>query len=130
MDCIFCKIVTGDIPSYRVYEDEHYLGFLNIRPLTPGNVILIPKKHYRWVYDVQEMGKYFEVAKKIGNHIRTVLHAESINFLTIGEEVPHAHIWIIPRYKNDGKVIEVHECPALPDSKMKEIAGLLFHSLS
>ncbi|PIV68110.1 MAG: hypothetical protein COS07_05265, partial [Candidatus Aenigmarchaeota archaeon CG01_land_8_20_14_3_00_37_9] len=64
-DCIFCKIVKGDIPCFKVYEDEKFLGFLDIKPLNPGNSLLITKEHYRWVYDVPGFGNYWEAAKKL-----------------------------------------------------------------
>ena len=101
MDCIFCKIVNATIPSYKVYEDDLFLGFLDIFPLSKGNVLLIPKKHYRWVNDVPEFGIYWEAAKKISDKIQDRLGATSISYLTFGEEVFHAHIRIIPRYAAD-----------------------------
>jgi len=64
-DCIFCQIVAAKIPCHKVYEDKDFLGFLDIKPLNPGNSLLIPKKHYRWVYDVSNFGEYWEVARKI-----------------------------------------------------------------
>ncbi|OGM11043.1 hypothetical protein A2Z22_04110 [Candidatus Woesebacteria bacterium RBG_16_34_12] len=100
-DCIFCKIVSGDISSYKVYEDKDFLSFLDIRPLTKGNCLVIPKKHYSWTYDVPSFGKYFEVAKKVGLAAQKTFKSDWICFLTLGLEVPHAHIRVIPRYKND-----------------------------
>ncbi len=99
--CVFCKIIKGELPCYKVYEDGKFFALLDHRPLNPGNVLLIPKKHYRWVYDVSDFGEYWETAKKIGMVVKSAVKADSINFLTIGEEVPHAHIRIIPRYTGD-----------------------------
>jgi histidine triad (HIT) family protein len=100
-DCIFCKIAKGEIPAYKIYEDEKYLAFLDHEPLNPGHCLLIPKNHYNWVYDVPDFGEYWETAKKIALSQLKNLNCEFISFLTIGREVPHAHIHIIPRYKND-----------------------------
>jgi len=100
-DCIFCKIVKGEIPCHKVYEDENFLGFLDINPLSLGNSLLIPKKHYRWVYDLPNFGSYFEAAKKIALATMPVVKANATSFLTLGYEVPHAHIRIIPRFDND-----------------------------
>lgn len=100
-DCIFCKIVKGEIPCYKVYEDENFLGFLDINPLNPGNSLLIPKVHYRWVVDVPNFGEYFEIAKKIAIKTMPVVGANAVSFLTLGYEVPHAHIRIIPRFDHD-----------------------------
>jgi len=100
-DCIFCKIVAGTIPCYKVYEDEQYLGFMDIKPLNIGNTLLIPKDHYRWVYDVPNFGQYFEVAKRIALATMPIVNAASTSFVTLGFEVPHAHIRIIPRFEGD-----------------------------
>jgi histidine triad (HIT) family protein len=99
--CVFCKIVRGEIPSHKVYEDEDFLAFLDIRPLTRGNCLVIPKKHFRWVYDVPNFGEYFEVAKKVGLAAKKAFGADWISFLTLGLEVEHAHIRVVPRYKKD-----------------------------
>jgi len=100
-DCIFCKIVKGEIPALKVYEDKNFLGFLDINPLNPGNSLLIPKTHYRWVVDVPGFGQYFEIAKKIAIKTIPIVGANAVSFLTLGYEVPHAHIRIIPRFDHD-----------------------------
>jgi len=100
-DCIFCKIVAGEVASYKVYEDNDFLAFLDIRPLTRGNTLVIPKNHHRWVDDVPNFGEYFEVARKIGQASKKAFSASWVCYLTIGLEVPHAHIRVIPRYNND-----------------------------
>lgn len=120
-DCIFCKIVNGQIPCYKIYEDDNFLGFLDIQPLNPGNTLLIPKKHFRWVDDVEDYGQYWQTARRVGRAIIKSMKAVSINYLTVGEEVPHAHIRIIPRYKNDKSPIEIFP-QKLPDKQMKTIA--------
>lgn len=102
-DCIFCKIVSGQIPCYKVYEDDLFLGFLDINPKSPGHCLLIPKKHYRRVYDVKNMGQYFETSKIIINKLLQNLTAGSITILTVGEEIAHAHIQLIPEYKFPSK---------------------------
>ena len=101
-ECIFCKIIKGGIPSYKIYEDEHYLAFLDIQPLNPGHTLVIPKKHLRWVWDSENIGKYMEVAQKIANGQRKAFNTEQIVSLIFGEEVEHAHIWLIPRLPDDG----------------------------
>jgi histidine triad (HIT) family protein len=100
-NCIFCKIVRGEIPCYKVYEDENFLGFLDIRPIATGHVQLVPKQHYRWTYDVPNFGEFFESAKKVGLAAKKAVNSDYISFLTFGNDVPHAHIWIIPRFKGD-----------------------------
>ncbi len=123
-NCIFCKIVKGEIPAYKVYEDDNFLGFLDIRPLNPGNSLLIPKKHYRWVYDVPNFGEYWEIAKKIALATLKAVGSDSINFLTLGYEVPHAHIRIIPRFPDDGHTdgIRLSAVKTISPSEMEKIA--------
>lgn len=127
-NCIFCKIVSGDIPSYKVYDDKDFLGFLDIRPLNPGNSLLIPKEHYRWVYDVPNFGEYWEVAKKVGLATQEVVESHSINFLTLGYEVEHAHIRIIPRFDDDGHTdgISLSAVKQMAESEMKDVSAKIF----
>jgi histidine triad (HIT) family protein len=125
VDCIFCKIVAGELPCYKVYEDKDFLGFLDINPLNPGNSLLVPKKHYQWVYEVSNFGTYWEVARKIGLAAQKAIGAHSINFLTLGYEVPHAHIRIIPRFDNDGHTdgIRLSAIKKISPEKMAAIAA-------
>ncbi len=122
--CVFCKIVKGEIPSYKVYEDADFLGFLDINPLNPGNALLIPKTHYRWVYDVPAFGAYFEAARKTGLAAQEAVGSHSVNFLTLGYEVPHAHIRIVPRFADDGHTdgIRLSAVKKIAPEEMKRIA--------
>ncbi len=101
-NCIFCKIASGQIPCHKVYEDKDFLGFLDIRPRNPGHTLIITKKHYRWVWDVANIGEYYVVVQKVARALQKVLGTEWIVSLVLGEEVPHAHVWLIPRFPNDG----------------------------
>ena len=101
-DCVFCKIINGQLPIYKLYEDENFLAFLDTEPINKGQSLVIPKEHYRWVDDVPNFGDYFEVAKKIGLSIKKALSPLAICYVTLGFSVPHAHIRIIPRFENDG----------------------------
>ena len=100
-NCIFCKIALKEIPAGIVYEDEIFLAFLDIHPQSPGHVQVIPKKHYRYVWDVPNSGQYFEVAKKIALAQRQAFGTNWILSKIIGDEIFHAHIWIYPG--NDAK---------------------------
>lgn len=95
-NCIFCKIVKGEVPAHKVYEDDKFLAFLDIRPLSPGHTLVIPKDHYRFVWDVPNTGEYFEVAKKIAKSQQKSFGTEVIWSKIMGDEVPHAHIWVFP----------------------------------
>ena len=111
-NCIFCKIIAGEIPSYKVYEDENFLAFLDINPLSPGHTLVIPKEHHRWVWDVPsyaeatqgkpDIGKYFEVTKKVALALRAAFDTEFIRSKIVGEDVHHAHIWVYPDMETPG----------------------------
>ena len=101
-DCIFCKIAKEEIPCYKIYEDKDFLGFLDIKPINPGQSLIIPKIHYRWVDDVPNFGEYFEAAKKVGLATKKALSPVNVCYVTLGFAVLHAHIRIIPRFENDG----------------------------
>ncbi len=98
MQCIFCKIAAGELPCLKVYEDANFMTFLDKFPQKPGHCQVIPKKHYRWVWDVPNLGPYFEVCGKIANAQRKAFNTEFIQSRIIGDEVPHAHIWLIPMH--------------------------------
>lgn len=96
-NCIFCKIVSGELPCYKVYEDDEFLAFLDIYPRVLGHTLVIPKKHYRWVYDVKNFEKYWGVVLQITQAMKEKLNPYFITYVTHGLEVPHAHIHILPR---------------------------------
>lgn len=95
-NCIFCRIVSGEIPAEKIYEDETFLAFLDIHPQSPGHAQVIPKTHYRWVWDVPSVGMYFEVVQKIAKAQQKAFHTDWILSKIIGDEVEHAHIWVFP----------------------------------
>jgi histidine triad (HIT) family protein len=97
-DCLFCKIIKKEVPSHTVYEDKDFYAFLDIFPRTKGHTLVIPKKHYQWVYDVKEAGLYWETVMKITKKLQKVLNPVWVNYFTLGE-VPHAHIHILPRFE-------------------------------
>jgi histidine triad (HIT) family protein len=101
-NCVFCKIIKGEIPAHKVYEDDGFLAFLSINPASPGHTLIIPKQHYRWVWDVPNAGAYFEVAKKIALAQKKAFNMEMILSRIYGEEVEHAHIWIYPHESVNG----------------------------
>ena len=94
--CIFCKIISKEISAHIVYEDNNFLAFLDIHPQSPGHTQVIPKKHIRWVWDVLDVGEYFEVVRKIALAQRKAFNTDFILSRIIGDEVPHAHIWVFP----------------------------------
>lgn len=100
-DCIFCKIANNQVPCHKILEDDNFMAFLDNRPFIEGHTLVVPKAHYRWVYDVPNFKEYWDFANQVTVMIKKALNPEFITFLTMGNEVPHAHIHIIPRYSHD-----------------------------
>lgn len=94
--CVFCKIVKGELPCFKVYEDENFIAFLDKFPRAAGHCQIIPKQHHRWVWDVPNIGAFMEAARKVANAQRKAFGTEMIVSNIIGDEVPHAHIWLVP----------------------------------
>ena len=109
MDCIFCEIVAGNIPAARVYEDEHVFAFMDIAPANPGHTLLIPKRHYRNIFDMPvEVGsQIMQAAIPLATAIRAALTADGFNLFQANEPagfqtVFHFHLHLIPRWSGDG----------------------------
>lgn len=120
-DCVFCKIVKGEIPADKVYEDADFLAFLDIAPVNKGQVLVIPKTHYRWTWDVPNFGDYWEVARKVARSAMKGLNAKMVEFLTHGTDVEHAHIWVVPIYGNEA-FVKVDERKSFSAQEMKDIS--------
>ena len=95
-DCIFCKIANKEVSAYIVYEDDNFMAFLDLNPQSPGHCQVIPKTHYRWVWDVPSIGEYFKVVRMIALAQRKAFDIDWILSKIVGEEMPHAHIWVYP----------------------------------
>lgn len=110
-NCIFCKIINGEIPSYKVYEDDDVLAFLDITQVTPGHTLVISKKHYTNILDIPE-DLYLKVQKvvyQLTPQIVTKMDAKGVNILNNNNEmasqsVMHHHTHIIPRYSRDDAI--------------------------
>ena len=108
MGCIFCKIVNGDIPSLKVYEDEHTMVFMDIAKDVDGHMVAIPKKHIKNILDCDEgtLNCLMATVKKVANYCVDECGYDGVNLLnasdeSAGQSVPHFHIHIIPRRNND-----------------------------
>lgn len=102
-NCIFCKIVKGEIPSTKVYEDETCFGFLDIHPVTKGHILLVPKDHIVWMQDASDtvIADMFTKSKKL---MRSIIHGLSCDYVqvsVVGKDVPHFHIHLFPRMLHD-----------------------------
>lgn len=98
MDCIFCKIVSGDIPSVKVYEDDQVLAFLNIEAIREGHTLVIPKQHVEYVYQMDESsyGAVMGVVKEVAVALNDSLSPQRVGIKVEGFEVAHAHVHVLP----------------------------------
>ncbi len=102
-NCIFCKIVSKEIPSSIFYEDDNFLCFLDINPMTLGHSLLLPKGHYTWMQEAPEqiISEIFIIAKKIMKNMIKNLNCDYVQVSVIGKDVPHFHVHLIPRLLTD-----------------------------
>lgn len=108
LDCIFCKIVNGEVPSTTIYEDEAFRVIFDISPASKGHAIILPKEHARNIYELSDeiASKIFVLAKKMATVMTEVLGCDGFNILqnngeVAGQTVFHLHVHLIPRYKDD-----------------------------
>lgn len=106
MDCVFCKIISGDIPSFTVYEDELVCVFLDINPSTNGECLVVPKAHYANILDIptEVIAHIHEVSKKVYDILKNTLSIDGLTLIQnnfYGQEIKHYHLHLTPRYKND-----------------------------
>ncbi|MEX0720137.1 MAG: HIT family protein [Balneolaceae bacterium] len=123
MSTIFTKIIEGEIPSFKIAEDENYYAFLDINPSAEGHTLVIPKKETDYIFDIQsdELRGLIIFAKKVAQGMDKALHPIRTGIIVEGLEVPHAHIHLIPIYEKSqqfslGKKVRVSE------NRMKELA--------
>jgi histidine triad (HIT) family protein len=126
-DCIFCKIVAGEIPSHKIEEDDKTLAFMDINPWTRGHSLVIPKEHSRNIYDAdpQDLAATHIAAQRLAQRMRDRLDCEGINIIQSSEPVAmqtvfHTHVHVLPRYSDDGLRLPAHPKEAEHD----ELAAL------
>lgn len=97
-DTIFTKIIKGEIPSYKIYEDEKTFVFLDIHPLAPGHVLVVPKKQAEFIWDLEteDYHALMETVQKVGKRLREVMDAPFVGVEVVGVDVPHAHVHVVP----------------------------------
>lgn len=129
-DCIFCKILEGEIPSNTIYEDDMFQVILDVSPATRGHALILPKEHYANLFELPEetASRVFPLAKKLAAHMTERLGCQGMNLLqnngeTAGQTVHHFHLHLIPRYE-DGKNIltwstEEHSSEEMAELKEK-----------
>jgi histidine triad (HIT) family protein len=97
-DSIFTKIINGEIPSHKIYEDEYTYAFLDIHPVSPGHTLVIPKKQVEFIWDLDDetYQHLMTTVKKVGLRLRDVLAAPYVGEQVVGVDVPHTHVHLIP----------------------------------
>lgn len=107
-NCIYCKIIKGELPSYTIYEDDHFKAILDIFPSSLGHTLIVPKNHYSDLLELgeKESQEIIGFSKKIAGVLKEVLGCDGINILqnngkAAGQTVFHYHMHLIPRYEND-----------------------------
>lgn len=109
-ECLFCKIISGEIPSYTIYENDLVKVFLDINPTTNGDCLIIPKKHYNNIVDIdlETLGNINDASKKIYSILKEKLNCDGITFIqnnNYGQDIKHYHLHATPRYKGDNFIL-------------------------
>jgi histidine triad (HIT) family protein len=105
-DCIFCDIVEGEMPSYKVYEDENVIAFLDVNPVSKGHTLVVPKEHVDDIHEAEEMDYMWKPMVKVSNAVKEAFGAEGVNIAQnngekAGQEVFHLHFHVTPIYEGD-----------------------------
>lgn len=100
-NCIFCKIISGEIPASKIVENEKYLAFLDISQFTPGHTLVVPKAHFEIYNDVPNVGEYFEFMTRVSDHYKNDLCFKYVDLLVFGRLVTHSHIHLVPHNGED-----------------------------
>ena len=128
-DSIFTRIIKGEIPCHKIYEDEHVIAFLDIHPIQPGHTLVIPKQQidHLWDVDAKTYSRLMTIARRIAQQLRDKLPAERIGVQVVGNDVPHAHIHLIP-FTTTAQFRHIPDMSAEPDhdalAKMAELIRL------
>ncbi len=123
MASIFTKIINGEIPSYKIAENENFFAFLDINPLTEGHTLVVPKKETDYLFDLDDetLGNMMIFAKKIAKAADKAINCKRVGLIVIGTEVPHAHIHLIP-FNDEAELNFKREKLKLSEEKFKQIA--------
>ncbi len=123
---IFSKIIAGEIPCYKVAEDDRFFAFLDINPVAWGHTLVVPKQEIDYIFDLDDelLGDMMRFAKRVAKAIRDVMPCRKVGMAVLGLEVPHAHIHLIP-LKNEGDMDFSHKISDPDPEKMKQIAEAL-----
>ncbi len=129
MPTLFTRIVQGEIPCHRIAEDDRFFAFMDIRPINPGHVLVIPRREVAYLFDLpgEELGALMQFAQPIAKAIESVVPCERIGVLVAGLEVPHAHLHLVP-ITGEGELTFARARPADQD-ELAELAAKIRQAL-
>lgn len=109
-DCLFCRIVRGEIPCHKLHEDEETLAFLDIQPVRPGHALVIPKAHHVWFEEIPEPlgGRVFAASQTVARALKALYGVERVGMVFTGIHVPHAHAHLVPMHHPHDVTSEVY----------------------
>ena len=127
---IFAKIASGEIPSYKVAENDKYYAFLDINPLKEGHTLIIPRREEDYFFDLDdiELAEIMVFAKRVADAIKKAFPCKKVGMAVLGLEVPHAHIHLVPM-QNEGDMNFANEKLKLSEEQFKEIAEKIQNNL-
>lgn len=127
-DCVFCRIIAGKLPCHKVYEDEKFISFMDINPVSEGHVLVLPKKHFATLLDVdpETAAAYLPVVRKVAERVCSALGVKDFNVLNANGKLAqqsenHVHYHIVPRRPNDGLDLWFH---GRKETTREELAAL------
>jgi histidine triad (HIT) family protein len=128
-DCVFCKIIRNEIPSTKIWENDDFIAFMNIEPWQEGHILLIPKEHIDYLFDIPEpeYGYMFTIAKELAKKIKKALNCEKVGIAVEGIAVRHAHLHMIPI----NKINDIDPCNATKPSReqLEEVAKKIINEI-
>ncbi len=130
MASLFTKIVNGEIPAWKVAEDENYLAFLDIFPVAKGHTLVIPKKEVDYIFDLDEetYSGLHQFAKKVAIGLQKAIHCKKIGEMVLGLEVPHAHIHLVPM-QSEADLLNFSKKLSFTKEEMAEITALIANEI-
>jgi len=129
MDCIFCKIIDGEIPAVKVLDEEKVLAFMDINPSSPGHMLITPKRHAENIFEISEadLAAVTAAVKRCATAAKEALEADGVTVLQLNGKasdqiIPHLHVHIIPRWENDGLSVSTWQMKPGDMEEIKDIA--------
>ena len=137
MDCIFCKIIDGEIPAIKVLDEELVIAFMDINPSNHGHMLVVPKKHAENIFEISEsdLAATIKAVKRCANAVKEALNAEGVTILQLNGKasdqiIPHFHIHIIPRWENDGLPVSTWEMKTGDMEEINDIARMVKENIT